>query len=138
MKPTRWNSEADAIAWGAQLGAHLQPGAVVALVGDLGAGKTHVTKGIAAGLGYAAEVTSPTFTLLHEYIGGRCPLFHFDLYRLNSLSEALALGWDEYLEAGGVCVIEWADKFSQLCPPGTQWWRITVSNDTRGIEPFQP
>lgn len=120
--------EEEAIAFGRELAAGLRPGAVVALVGGLGAGKTHVTKGIVAGLGHPGEVTSPTFTLVHEYTGPglRLPVFHFDFYRLESAAEARALGWDDYLEAGGACVVEWADKFPELIPPGAQWWRLSV------------
>ncbi len=139
MSPRRWQTEADAIAAGASLAAELPAGAVVALVGGLGAGKTHFTKGLALGLGHEGAVTSPTFTLVHEYRGGRLPLFHFDLYRLDSAVEALALGWEEYLEAGGVCVVEWADKFPELLPPGTQWWRIEAGADgVREITPLPP
>jgi len=121
-------TEDEAIAAGRELAEGLRPGAVVALVGGLGAGKTHLTKGLAAGLGFAGEVTSPTFTLVHEWTGPgmRLPVFHFDFYRLDSAAEALAIGWDDYLDAGGVCVVEWADKFPELLPAQTQWWRLVV------------
>lgn len=111
------HSTAETIAAGRAVAEGCGPGAVIALCGDLGAGKTHFVKGLAVGLGCEGEVTSPTFTLVHEYRGGRLPLFHFDLYRLESADEALALGLDDYLEAGGVCVFEWADKFPELLPP---------------------
>lgn len=131
MTPRILATEQEAIAFGRELAASLRPGAVVALTGGLGAGKTHVTKGIAAGLGYAGEVTSPTFTLVHEYTSPsmRVPLCHFDFYRLERAEDVLALGWDEYLEAGGVCVVEWADMFPEVFPPETQWWRLTVSDE---------
>lgn len=119
-------TEEEAQAWGRERGGTLGPGAVVALVGDLGAGKTQVAKGLAAGVGYVGEVTSPTFPLVHEYIGGRCPVFHFDFYRLDVAGEVLALGWEEYLEAGGVCVVEWAGKFPELLPEQAEWWRLTA------------
>ncbi|MEI8038709.1 MAG: tRNA (adenosine(37)-N6)-threonylcarbamoyltransferase complex ATPase subunit type 1 TsaE [Verrucomicrobiota bacterium] len=107
----------------------VRPGVVIALVGGLGAGKTHWTKGLVAGLGSSAEVTSPTFGLVHEYPGGRLPVFHLDFYRLESAQELIALGWDEYLEAGGVIIAEWGDKFPELLPEGT-WWRIfTIEAD---------
>lgn len=127
MSPHTLATEQETVAFGRQLASSLRPGAVVALVGGLGAGKTHLAKGLADGLGYTGEVTSPTFTLVHEYSAPamRLPLFHFDFYRLERPDEVLALGWDEYLEAGGVCVVEWADLFPALLPPGTQWWKLS-------------
>jgi tRNA threonylcarbamoyladenosine biosynthesis protein TsaE len=112
------------VAWGSQLAAALQPGDVIALVGGLGAGKTHVSKGIAAGLGSSAEVTSPTFTLVHEYRDAQPPVFHLDLYRISSEQELLALGWDEILDQGAIVIVEWADIYPQLLPPHTQWWHL--------------
>ena len=106
-----------------------RPGAVIALVGGLGAGKTHWTKGLVAALGCAVEVTSPTFSLVHEYRGGDLTVFHFDFYRLASAGDLLALGWDEYLEAGGVIVAEWADKFPELLPQDAIWLRFAVEMD---------
>ncbi|MGI8603765.1 MAG: tRNA (adenosine(37)-N6)-threonylcarbamoyltransferase complex ATPase subunit type 1 TsaE [Verrucomicrobiales bacterium] len=114
----------DTQKFGAAVGSQLESGDVIALVGELGAGKTEATKGIVAGLGYRGDVTSPTFTLVHEYLGGRLAIFHFDFYRIGAVDEILALGWDEYLEAGGVCVIEWADKFPRLIPEHARWWRL--------------
>ncbi len=108
-----------------------RPGSVIALVGGLGAGKTHWTKGFVAGLGSAADVTSPTFGLLHEYPGGRLPVFHLDFYRLNSAAELLALGWDELLDQGGVIIAEWADKFPELLPAETIWLHFTVEAEDR-------
>lgn len=104
-------------------------GSVIALVGGLGAGKTHWTKGLVAALGCQLEVTSPTFSLVHEYRGGRLPVFHFDFYRLASAAEVLALGWDEYLDAEGLVVVEWADKFPELLPQDTIWLGFTVEPD---------
>lgn len=109
--------------------AKVLPGTVIALVGGLGAGKTRWTKGFAAGLGSAVEVTSPTFGLIHEYPGGRMPVFHMDFYRLESPEELIALGWDEYLEAPGVIVAEWADKFPELLPAETIWLFFTIGED---------
>lgn len=114
---------------GRRAAAELQSGMVVALVGGLGAGKTHWTKGLVAGLGSAAEVTSPTFGLVHEYPGGRMPVYHFDFYRLETAEELLALGWDEYLDAGGVVIAEWADKFSELLPADTRWLVFSIGED---------
>lgn len=125
---------ADTVAWGRALAASLRPGDVVALAGGLGSGKTHGTKGIVAGLGSAAEVSSPTFTLLHEYAGGRLPVFHFDFYRVESAAELPDIGWDDYLEAGGVVVVEWADKFPALIPSGARWFRFAILEDgSRGV-----
>ncbi|GAA5482514.1 tRNA threonylcarbamoyladenosine biosynthesis protein TsaE [Haloferula sargassicola] len=112
------------VALGEEIAAGLAGGEVLALVGGLGAGKTHFTKGLASGLGCGAEATSPTFALLHEYPGGRLPLVHLDFYRLESEDELLAIGWDELLDQGGVVVAEWADRFPDLMPPETRWLRI--------------
>lgn len=116
----------ETLALGGEIGAAARAGAVIALCGGLGSGKTHLSKGIVAGLHSSAEVTSPTFTLVHEYRDGRLPVFHFDFYRMTSPDEVLALGWDEYLEAGGVCLVEWADLFPGLLPPETVWWRLSL------------
>lgn len=115
-----------------------RPGDVFALVGGLGAGKTHWTKGFVAGCGSATEVTSPTFGLVHEYPNGRLPLAHLDFYRLDSAAELIALGWDELLEQDGVIVAEWADKFPELLPEGTCWLRFNIEPDgNRTVSRFQ-
>src|SRR5450432_3496802 len=101
------NSAAETIAFARAWAQALVPNDVVALVGDLGAGKTHFVKGLLQGLESAEEATSPTFTLVHEYRGGRLPLFHFDFYRLNQLSEIAEIGFDDYLEENGIAVVEW-------------------------------
>ena len=130
-----FDSEAQTIAFGSQVAAALEAGDTLALVGDLGAGKTHFTKGIVAGLGCDSAVTSPTFTLVHEYKGGRGPVFHFDFYRLESADELLNIGWDDYLDANGIAIVEWADKFPELLPDNTQWWRFSISEDgTRTLQ----
>ena len=135
MATTISGSTDETIALGRTVAATLLRGDVLALCGDLGAGKTHFVKGVAAGLGASASVTSPTFTLIHEYPGGRLPLYHFDFYRLEDEDEALKIGLDEYLDGDGACVIEWADKFPALLPPHTRWLRFTHSeNGTRVIE----
>jgi tRNA threonylcarbamoyladenosine biosynthesis protein TsaE len=132
LYPSR--SPAETAAIGSRLASSAQPGAVWALAGDLGAGKTHFVQGIAAGLGSVATVTSPTFGLVHEYPDGRLPLFHFDFYRLKTAAEALALGLDEYLDGDGLTVIEWADRFPELMPPGTVWFRFELADaETRLI-----
>jgi tRNA threonylcarbamoyladenosine biosynthesis protein TsaE len=107
----------------------LRAGWVLGLVGGLGAGKTHWTKGLVAGLGSPAEVTSPTFGLIHEYPGGRLPVVHADFYRLEQAEELIAIGWDEYLETPGVVIAEWADKFPKLMPENTVWWFFRVEKD---------
>ena len=114
---------------GREASALVKPGSVIALVGGLGAGKTHWTKGFVAGVGSTAEVTSPTFGLVHEYSGGRLPVFHLDFYRLESAAELIALGWDEYLEQDGVVVAEWGDKFPELLPLDTIWLNFTTEPD---------
>ncbi len=120
----------ETVGLGHRLGVSAAPGTVIALCGGLGAGKTHLTKGIVAGLGADGDaVSSPTFALVQEYRGGRLPVFHFDFYRMESAEEVLALGWDEYVEAGGVCVVEWADLFPPLMPEGTQWWYLELSGE---------
>lgn len=96
-------------ALGAALGALLTAGDVILLVGDLGAGKTALTQGIGAGLGVRGVINSPTFTILKEYVG-RLPLYHFDLYRIDSPDEVFALGFEDYFEGDGVSVIEWAER----------------------------
>ena len=116
-------------ALGRSVAASVTKGSVIALVGGLGAGKTHWTKGFVAGLGSTAEVTSPTFGLVHEYPGAWLPVFHLDFYRLNSADELLALGWDELLESGGVIVAEWGDKFPELLPENTVWLFFTIEDD---------
>ncbi len=97
-------------ALGAALGRQLAPGAVIAYRGDLGAGKTAFTRGLARGLGYGQMVTSPTYTIVNEYLGGRLPLFHFDMYRLRSSEDLFDIGWEDYLERGGVCAVEWSER----------------------------
>ena len=130
------NGPDETVAFGRRLAADARPGDVWALIGDLGAGKTHFVQGVCAGLGVLAAATSPTFALVHEYTGGRLPVFHFDFYRLENASEALALGWEEYVdEGGGLMLVEWADKFPSLLPPGTRWLRFRIGEgDRRRIE----
>ena len=97
---------------GCALGALLRPGDVVAYRGDLGAGKTAFTRGLARGLGCTEQVTSPTYTIVNEYLSGRMPLFHFDMYRLQSSEDLWGIGWDDYLDRGGVCAVEWSENVS--------------------------
>ena len=104
------NSPEETERVGAALGKILNPGTVLAYRGDLGAGKTAFTRGLARGLGYAEPVTSPTYTIVNEYLGGRLPLFHFDMYRLASSDDLWDIGWDDYLDRGGVCAVEWSEN----------------------------
>jgi tRNA threonylcarbamoyladenosine biosynthesis protein TsaE len=117
------------LAWGHALAADLRAGDVIALCGQLGAGKTHVTKGILAGLGSNEDVTSPTFTLVHEYQLARLPVFHFDFYRVDKHQDILAIGWDEYLDEPGVIIVEWADLFPDLLPDYAKWYRLELTED---------
>ena len=104
------NSPVETEAIGAALGKILPPGSVIAYRGDLGAGKTAFTRGLARGLGCTEIVTSPTYTIVNEYLGGRIPLFHFDMYRLRSSDDLFDIGWDDYLERGGICAVEWSEN----------------------------
>lgn len=108
------NSEHETEELGARLAKVLKPGAVIAFIGDLGAGKTAFTRGLARGLGISGRVTSPTFTIVNEYEGGRLPLFHFDMYRLGSSDELFDIGWEDYLARGGVCAVEWSENISDV------------------------
>ena len=112
-------------ALGFRLGQLIQPGAVIAYTGDLGAGKTAFTRGLARGLGIPDRVTSPTFTIVNEYEGGRLPLFHFDMYRLGSSDELFDIGWEDYLSRGGVCAVEWSEQVADALPEGTVYVTLT-------------
>lgn len=113
--------EADTEAIGRKLAAVLSPGTVLAYRGGLGMGKTAFTRGLAAGLGYEGRVTSPTFTIVNEYEGGRLPLFHFDMYRLADADALFDIGWEDYLDRGGVCAVEWSEQVDDALPPDTVW-----------------
>lgn len=106
------NSPSETEALGESLAGQLEPGTVIAFTGDLGAGKTAFVRGLARGLGVRERVTSPTFTIVNEYEGGRLPLFHFDMYRLGSADELFDIGWEDYLARGGVCAVEWSENVS--------------------------
>ncbi len=115
-------SEAETMALGKKLAAHLSAGDVVATIGELGSGKTRLIQGICTGLGVTQEVTSPTFTLINEY-RGRLPVYHFDFYRITSQEEVWRLGFEEYWFGDGISLIEWADKVSELLPSD----RVTIT-----------
>ena len=120
-------AEAETEALGARLAAVLAPGAVVAYRGGLGMGKTAFTRGLARGLGYKGRVTSPTFTIVNEYEGGRLPLFHFDMYRLEGADALFDIGWEDYLDRGGVCAVEWSELAEEALPPETVFVTIARS-----------
>jgi tRNA threonylcarbamoyladenosine biosynthesis protein TsaE len=121
------------VALGKAVSMMIEHGTVISLEGPLGAGKTQCVKGIAAGLGCAEEASSPSFTLAHEYAGGRLTLYHFDFYRLISVDELYGAGFDDCLNAGGV-LVEWGDKFPEALPPGTLRLSFEIlSNGARRI-----
>lgn len=113
------NSPAETEALGEALAARLTAGTVVAFTGDLGAGKTAFTRGLARGLGVPDRVTSPTFTIVNEYEGGRLPLFHFDMYRLGSADDLFDIGWEDFLRRGGVCAVEWSETVQEALDADT-------------------
>lgn len=113
------NSARETEELGEKLGLGLMPGAVIAYTGDLGAGKTAFTRGLARGLGIPERITSPTFTIVNEYEGGRLPLFHFDMYRLGSADELFDIGWEDYLARNGVCAVEWSENVDDVLDEDT-------------------
>ena len=117
------HSEAETEALGVRLADELKAGAVIAFTGDLGAGKTAFTRGLARGLGVGGRVTSPTFTIVNEYEGGGLPLFHFDMYRLEDAGDLFDIGWEDYLDRGGVCAVEWSERVEEALPEDA----VTVS-----------
>ncbi|MEI7906492.1 MAG: tRNA (adenosine(37)-N6)-threonylcarbamoyltransferase complex ATPase subunit type 1 TsaE [Bacteroidota bacterium] len=116
MKHIVTHNEEETIQAGEEFSRQLTAGSVVALVGDLGSGKTRFAKGISRGLGVKENVTSPTFTIVNEHPGGRLPLYHFDCYRLRTIAELDEIGYDEYIFGSGVCVLEWADMIEPKLP----------------------
>jgi tRNA threonylcarbamoyladenosine biosynthesis protein TsaE len=134
MATTISHSPEETLALGRACGGAARNGDVFALDGDLGAGKTQFVKGFVAALGYSDEVTSPTFTLVHEYPCQPWPVFHFDFYRLDSVDEVFALDFDGYLDRDGIVIVEWASKFPSAFPKGTRWLRFEIGeNDERRI-----
>ena len=127
---------------GKKLAELLRPGDVIAYYGDLGAGKTAFTRGLAVGLGIREAVTSPTYTIVNEYLSGRMPLFHFDMYRLSSSDELFDIGWEDYLARGGVCAVEWSENVEDALtdaisitiekdPAQLDWRKITIEGGAR-------
>lgn len=123
----------DLIAHGSALAEQLIGARVVSLVGPLGAGKTHFVKGLALGLDSNADVSSPTFTLVHEYDDGRIPLVHFDFYRLESANDVAALGWEDYLAENSLVVVEWGNRFPEILPAGSIEVEISIEGNGRRI-----
>ena len=118
---------------GREFARPLHAGSVIGLVGPLGSGKTQFVKGLVAQIGARTDVTSPTFTLIHEYIGGRLPVYHFDFFRIEDQRVAERLGLEEYFFGDGICVVEWADKFAELMPPGARWIYFETKSETERL-----
>ena len=127
------NSPEETEKIGAALANTLKPGMVIAYRGDLGAGKTAFTRGLARGLGCGEMVTSPTYTIVNEYLGGRLPLFHFDMYRLASSDDLWDIGWEDYLERGGVCAVEWSENVAEAMEGAITVTIEKLGEDTRRI-----
>jgi tRNA threonylcarbamoyladenosine biosynthesis protein TsaE len=133
MGLTILNSVEAAQAFGESWAADLVGGEIFALHGVLGAGKTQLAKGLARGLGFLGDVTSPSFTIVHEYRGGRLPMYHIDLYRIRNEKEAIDIGLEEYLPGDGVTVIEWPERIASILPPQTQHWELEVVSLTERV-----
>ena len=131
-KETLLRCESATMEAGRELSETLHAGQVLGITGNLGAGKTHLVKGIVAGLGSAADVSSPTFSLVQEYTDGRLPVYHFDFYRLKDAQEVLDIGWDEYLDRNGVVMVEWAEQFRELMPDDTRWLILEHDQESGG------
>lgn len=129
MQAFETHSEDETYALGVRIGETAQPDTVYALSGDLGVGKTVFTKGIAAGLGITEPVTSPTFTIVQSYMGGRLPLYHFDVYRISDIDEMEEIGYDDCFFGGGVSIVEWAEFIEELMPENTIHIRIEKDLD---------
>jgi tRNA threonylcarbamoyladenosine biosynthesis protein TsaE len=128
------NSTGETESFGQQFAGTVKPGEVIALIGELGSGKTQFVKGLTAAIGATTPATSPTFTLIHEYSGGRLPICHFDFFRVEDQHSAERLGLDDYFFGDGVSVIEWADRFPDLIPENARWISFETKSETqRGI-----
>jgi tRNA threonylcarbamoyladenosine biosynthesis protein TsaE len=127
------NSPEETERLGELLAAQLVSGDIIAYRGDLGAGKTAFTRGLARGLGCREQVTSPTYTIVNEYLSGRLPLFHFDMYRLSSADDLWSIGWEDYLDRGGVCAVEWSENVEEALEGALFVSVETLGADTRRI-----
>jgi len=123
------NSPAETEGIGRQFAKELNVGSILALKGELGSGKTQFTKGLVAGLESSAPVTSPTFTIIHEYPGGRLPVYHFDFFRLENRESVAQLGFDDYFFGDGISVIEWADRFPESIPNQARWILFEIRSE---------
>jgi len=133
MGLTIFNSAESTQAFGESWAADLTGGEIFALHGVLGAGKTQLVKGLARGLGFQGDVTSPTFTIVHEYLGGRLPIYHLDLYRIENEKQAIDIGLEEYIPSNGVTIIEWPERIASILPPDTQHWELEVASLTERV-----
>ena len=125
------NSPDETEAFGRRFAEKIKPGDVIALTGGLGSGKTQFVKGLAAGLSAVTAATSPTFTIIHEYSGGRLPIYHLDFFRVEDRQSAERLGLDDYFFGDGVSVIEWADRFPGLIPETARWISFETKSETQ-------
>lgn len=132
MRTVNIKNEKETRAFGLSLAQNLSPGAVIGLVGDLGTGKTTLTRYIAEGLGILEMIQSPTFTIIREHHGGRLPLYHFDVYRLDDPDDLFELGYEDYFYGDGVTVVEWADKIKDLMPKETLWVHLDYGTTEDG------
>jgi len=123
------NNPAETEEIGRRFANNVDMGSVLALEGDLGSGKTKFTKGLVVGLGSSTPVTSPTFTIIHEYPGGRLPVYHFDFFRLEDQESVARLGLDDYLFGDGISVIEWADRFPEFIPEQARWILFEIKSE---------
>jgi len=131
------NSPAETEAIGRRLAEDIEVRSILALTGELGSGKTMFVKGVVTGFGSRADVTSPTFTILHEYRGGRVPVYHFDFFRLENRESVARLGLDDYFFGDGVSVIEWADRFPELIPQQARWILFEIKSENQRAITFQ-
>jgi len=132
------NSPAETETIGRQLASDVNAGSVLALKGELGSGKTLFTQALVAGLESDATVTSPTFTIVHEYQSGRLPIYHFDFFRLDNRESAVRLGLEDYFFGDGLSVIEWADRFPELIPDHARWISFEIKSECRRIITVSP
>ena len=132
------NSPTETEAIGRQLASDVNAGSVLALKGELGSGKTLFTQGLVAGLESDATVTSPTFTIVHEYQAGRLPIYHFDIFRLDNRESTVRLGLEDYFFVDGVSVIEWADRFPESIPEQARWISFEIKSECQRIITISP
>jgi len=130
-------SAQEMVKFGASFGRELSQSSVLAIVGDLGAGKTHFCKGVCEAFGYP-ETTSPTYTLVNEMVSSKTEVYHFDFYRIKNIADLWEIGWEDYLEKDGVILAEWADLFPEAFPENTIWLKISHEPDGRKVTVKRP